>query len=321
MKSSIFHLSKLLTVIIFMMFFYPVWAADTCKFSAQQVNLGSKSSYNIATTAASSSGAAGMSCSGLSISILGSNDINAKLSSTTNNLKLVNSLGDSIPYTLYADQAYSKPFLIGTNFSYKSSSLLNIVLGSQGITIPIYVKTANNINVSAGTYTDTANFIWNYDICGGLGIGGLICTDSWTSTNDSKKSSVAITLEVTKDCLIGNTPDVDFGAQSFVGQFNTKENTITLSCTAQEGYVTYFSDGAYSANGWRRMKNSTSNNYLEYNIYLYNNDTVVWNSANPQAGVGTGTNQDIKYKVKINNQQAEQPAGVYTDNMVFTVFY
>ncbi|MOA34574.1 Spore Coat Protein U domain protein [compost metagenome] len=106
---------------------------------------------------------------------------------------------------------------------------------------------------------------------------------------------------------------------ALVGQFNPVNQSITLTCTKTEGYNTYFTDGNNPVTGWRRMKSGTSN-YLQYQIYLPNT-TTVWNSANKQAGSGTGLAQSIPYLAQINQAQTEVPVGTYQDNLSFVVEY
>lgn len=317
-KTNRYLIASLLPIL----YFLPTSAswADTCTFSSQQLSLGTKSSTDVTTTQQSASGNAGMNCPQLlSLTLLQTNDVTATLTSTTNGLKLVNTdgSGDSINYTLYADSGFTKPFTVGQAFSYKTNGLLTLnILNGQGLVVPVYART-NTANVRSGIYRDTANFTWSYNLCNLLGALGL-CLDPWTGSN--KQSSATITLNVSKDCVIASAPNVNFGSQSFIGQFNTVTQNISLNCTKTEGYATYFSSGANASGGWNRMYSLLANKYLEYNFYIPSTSTV-WNSTNKQTGVGTGAAVNIPYEVKLNPSQPETTAGNYSDTVVFTVEY
>ncbi len=289
--------------------------ADSCTFSNQTVTLPQRTSTSVYTTAVTNSGYAGILCPSLSSStILGSDYVKSKLLSTTNNLKLKNSAtGETIPYTLYSDSGYTNAFTTGQVYTY-SGNTLNSSIGTQGLQTPIYVRTSTNSNVSSGTYTDTANFSWDYKLCNLQGSGST-CIDSWTSTN--RLTSVTITLVVNKTCSV-TVPNANFGTASFIAEFNPVTQNMTITCTKTEGYVTYFNNGSNASGSWNQMK--AGSRFLQYDIYVPNTSTV-WNQANAQPGTGTGLAQTVPYQAKLNPAQSEQRAGSYSDTVIFTISY
>ena len=42
-----------------------------------------------------------------------------------------------------------------------------------------------------------------------------------------KPSTVSVSVTITKDCLIGTAPNVNFGSMALVGQFNPVNQSIT----------------------------------------------------------------------------------------------
>ncbi len=307
------HKNKLI-LIFFLMSIARCWG-DSCTFSNQTVTLPQRTSTSIFNTADSSSGVSGILCPGLSSStILSSDYAKAKLLSTTNNLKLTNTVtGETIPYTIYSDSGFSNAFIVGQVYTF-SGNVLNSSIGTQGLQIPIYIRTTTGSNVSSGTYTDMANFSWDYKLCNQRGSGST-CIDSWTGTN--RLTSVNISLQINKTCSV-TVPDANFGTASFIAQFNSVTQNMTITCTKTEGYVTYFNTGSNVSGIWNQMK--MGSRFLQYNIYVPNTNTV-WNQANAQPGTGTGLAQTVPYQAKLNPAQSEQRAGSYTDTVIFTISY
>ncbi|MCS3408959.1 spore coat protein U domain-containing protein [Serratia sp. AKBS12] len=291
-------------------------AMADCAVSNGMVNIGSNSSFAVYNTALRAQGTGGLNCSGLGLTLLTQNTVSVKILSTTNTMFLANTdgSGDKIPYRIYPDANYQYPYVVGQTIDYSSLNLLSLIFVSSSMTMPLYIQTTAGANVRAGTYSDTINLSWTYRICG-LGLLG-ICL-AWTGTD--VPGTVSVTAVVTKDCLIGSAPNVNFGNMALVGQFNAVTQSITLTCTKTEGYNTYFTNGNNQLGGWRQMKNGTAN-FLQYQIYLPNS-TTVWDSNNKQSGAGTGLSQSISYKAAVNAAQSERPVGDYQDNVSFVVEY
>ncbi|MFI8418178.1 Csu type fimbrial protein [Serratia sp. NPDC078593] len=287
-----------------------------CAVSNGTVNMGTNSSFSVYNTPIRAQGTGGLSCSGLGLTLLTQNTVSVNILSTSNNMFLANTdgSGDKIPYQIYPDANYQYPFSVGQTIDYSALNLISLIFVSSSISIPLYIQTTAGANVRAGTYTDTINLSWTYRICG-IGILGLCL--AWTGNN--VPGTVSLTAVVTKDCLIGNAPNVNFGSMAMVGQFNAITQSITLTCTKTEGYNTYFTHGNNPVSGWRQMKSGTAN-FLQYQIYLPNS-TTVWDSNNKQSGAGTGLSQSISYKAAVNTAQSERPIGTYQDNVSFVVEY
>lgn len=264
------------------------------------------------------SGSSGMSCAGLFVGVLTSQTIKVTMTSTTNNLNLLNNngSGDKIPYTVYADTNKAYPITINNQFNYGSHlSLLTLILGVGTSNIPLYVSTTPGANISAGTYTDTIYLSWDYELCA---VGLIACITPLTGKGSSV---VTVTLTVTSSCAINSTPSVNFNAQSLVEQFSPITQNVNVTCTKSSGYTSYFDNGANYSLPWRRMK-SSQGNFLQYSFYVPST-TTIWGVTNPQAGIGTGLSQNIPYTVAINGNSAQSapPVGAYVDTVSFVLSY
>ncbi|WBL72593.1 spore coat U domain-containing protein [Serratia liquefaciens] len=291
-------------------------ALAACSTTSGAVTLPTSSSFAVYNGQINAQGTAGLNCTGLGLSLLSQNTVTVKIASTTNSMALLNNngSGDKISYLIYPDANYQYPYSVGQTIDYSSLNLLSLILISSNVNFPVYVKTTAGANVSAGTYTDTINLVWNYHICG-LGLLG-ICV--WWDGTD-QPSTVTVTVLITKSCLINTANNVNFGSMALVGQFNPITQNITLTCTKSQGYTTYFTNGNNPVTGWRQMINGTTN-FLQYQIYLPNTSTV-WSSTNAQSGSGSGLAQNIPFKAAINPAQTEVPVGAYQDNVSFVVTY
>jgi spore coat protein U-like protein len=291
--------------------------SSQCTFSNPSASLATLPSPNVYNSGTQGQISAGMSCTMLSINLLTSDDILATLTQTTHNFQLVNSdgSGDSVPYSVFADQNYMHQMTVGSTIDYRQLNILSLVIGTGTRNIPLYVKVLPGANVRAGTYSDTISIYWDYDLCALLGLLGL-CASPVKGTGTS---TITINLIVTKSCVINSAPNVNLGSNSFVSQFNPVTQTINITCTKTEGYKSYFSNGANYSSPWRRLR-SSAGNYLQYHIYLPNT-TTVWDSNNKQSGVGTGFSSNINFQAALNPAQSEQAAGSYTDTVTFTVEY
>lgn len=299
--------------------------AATCTITANPtaLSLGSTSSFSVqSSTPLTISGPGGITCSGLTVGLLGGSTLTGTLTTSTNSMNLVNTQNSSakIPYTLYADNTTSHPFVMNTAMDYGPNglNLLGLLFIGAGGSVTVYVRTTPSQNIPAGTYTDTITIYWSYSMCL-LNVAG-ICVN--LSPPDTGTSTIQVNLTVTKDCLISTTPNVEFGSSAFVDTFpSITTNAVSLSCTSQTTYQTYFTNGNNYVSPWRQMVSSTNPaNLLQYNIY-YPDKTTIWSSANPQSGTGTGLSQSIPYVATINPNQAAKPTGSYSDTLQFVVVY
>ena len=304
--------------------------AQCAVVQATNAAFGSVASTTVASTVqTSSSGNAGLRCSGSLLTLLRTDDFfKATFTPTGNTTGLVGPTGDVIQYTLYADNTTSHPITRGQPFDFARNGIIDLLglLGSVvPATIPVYVRTLTGSNVAAGNYSETFTVFWTWDYCYGIGVGGL-CLGRQTT---SGSTTMTVTLTVTADCQI-TTPTINFGTAPVVSGFSTVSQSVSLSCTKGSAYTVGLNDGLYVSGGRRRMK-SAANNYLAYDIFK-SAGAVRWGSLttarrassdadiNPGNGTGTGS-QVFNYNARVYTDQATPPAGAYQDSVILDVAF
>ncbi|MFJ3486436.1 spore coat protein U domain-containing protein [Pseudomonas sp. NPDC090202] len=290
---------------------------------------GAVSSVLVRTTLQSTStGNAGLSCTGSLLSLLTTNDhIWATVTASGSTTGMVGPTGDVISYNLYATNTFNSTYLItrGTAYDFARNGIID-ALGLLGSitpkTVPIWVNTIIGSNVAAGTYTETLSIFWNWNYCSGIGaLGACLGRDINSGT-----VTLTVSMTVNNDCTI-TAPNISFGGVPVVSAFSTISQTVNISCTKGSAYTVGLDAGKYSSGGRRRMQSGT--NYLAYDIFK-SAGTTVWGSVgaarrsssdaeiNPGNGTGTGS-QVFNYNAKVYTDQTTPPAGTYLDNVILDV--
>ena len=290
-----------------------------CTVSSGTANLGSLSSFTVASTSTTTQSTTGFKCTGSTLSILSTNTIDATFgpsgnaSGTTPRLYSA-ATGVYLPYSICKEASCGTVYNLGSTIHWSSTTLLGILglFNATDGTLPLYLRPATGIQLPKGTYTDTITLHWAWHLCA-AGALGLCVYDDGTAT-----STVNVTLDVLNDCFIDTAPDVLFGSAALVSAFEPVTQNIELRCTPRVTYSVTFDMGNNASDGWRRMMNGA--NALQYNIYVPNTSTV-WNTTNPVLGTGTGVIQQIPYQAIINPAQGNVPAGTYVDNVRVVVSY
>ena len=285
--------------------------AATCSPSTSNASFGSVNSIAVDTTPQHTSTNNSFTCSGGLLNLLTTSSVYATFNSA-NNFQLKSANG-SVPYEACADSGCTQPFVQNTQSSFNFFTLFSVfgLGGSVTNNFNLYYQTSI-ANVPAGIYTDTITVTWNWHIC----IAGVVtCLQYETS---SATTTVNVTMTVTKACQINAAPNVNFGTQALIAGFSSINQSVNLTCTLNQPYLSYFTNGNNNDGTWNRMNLGTS--YVQYNIYVPST-TTVWNLTNAQSGTGSGLAQSLPYTATINPNQAEQPAGTYTDNVSVTVEY
>lgn len=286
-----------------------------CTTGSTTMTFTPSSSYDVqAGTIAQVSGSAGLTCTGSTLSLLGSSYAKATVTSA-NGFRLASGGGDTLPYQASADAAGTQAFTQGKTIDYTNSSLVALLGGNAGnFTASLFTKLTAAPNVAAGTYSDTLTVNWDYKICSGIQIAG-VCVGYEQAT---VVTTVTITLVVGKDCRI-SAPNVSFGTAALVSQFTPVSQAVLVDCTKGSTYFVSFSNGsAGSARPWRAMKNSAGDS-LQYNIYRSDGATI-WDESNKLAGTAAGTGgttptQIQSYVAKVNPSQPTPPVGSYADTV------
>ena len=298
-------------------------AADAgCTTAAGAITFTVSSSYDVRGAAVpTTSGAAGLSCTGTLLSLLGGGY--AKATVTTDNSYTLKNGTNAISYQLAADAGFTQSFSAGTpTIDFMNASLLSLLglNNMNNFNATFYAKLTTAPNIPDGTYTDTIHVNWNYYICNGVQIGALCVL--YESGN--KNVDVTISLTVNKDCKI-NAPNVSFGTVALASQFSQVSQAVQVDCTRNATYKVAFTSGNSGASRpWRAMSDGNGHT-LQYNIYQPDG-TTVWDQTNPTISTQTGTGattptQMQSYIAKVNTAQTTPPAGTYTDNVSVVISF
>lgn len=287
---------------------------------ATSASFGTASSFVVKAAAQrTSTSNSGLACSGSLLSLLASgNYINVTIASS-NDGYLAGPDGNKVPYTIFADSAYSIQLNPGHTYNFFSSKLLDLlgIFTGPEVSLPQYFQTAPGSNVAAGFYTDTLTLSWQWHVCTGIGLLG-ICL-GWD--DGAASSSFTVSLNVANDCAI-EAPNVNFGASPIVSGFSPVNGRLSLICTKGMVYSVGMSRGMHPAATGRRQMASGSNR-LQYDIF--STGGAVWGSMENRVmsdGPADGiTSQRFPYTAKIYPDQPTPPVGLYTDTIVVDVRY
>ncbi|MGS0893976.1 Csu type fimbrial protein [Burkholderia stagnalis] len=262
----------------------------------------------------------GLTCSGALLSLLQIGDqINATITSAGGG-RLTGPTGDAVPYTIFADSAYSVVLNTGQQYNWFSGALLNLlgIFGGPAASLPLYFRTGTGSNVAAGVYTDTLTVNWNWNYCSGIGILG-ICLGR---DQGSGVSTFQVTMTVTNDCTIA-APNVSFGTAPTVSGFQPVSGAISLTCTKGMSYTVGLSPGNNAAANGRRQMASGANR-LQYDLFASGGATVWGQAGNRVAGSGPADGTSVNtmpYVARIYGDQTTPPVGTYTDSVIVDVRY
>lgn len=275
----------------------------------------------------------GLRCPGSLLGLIVTGDrVNATVFSANggaSNARLRNSAGDTIGYTIFADNAGQAQITPGTAYNYYNSYILGLLglLGGQAADLPMYFRTqpGSASNVSAGTYTDTLTVNWNWSICTGIGIAN-ICLGR---NSGNGTSVISLSLTVSPDCAI-NSPNLDFGSAPLIEGFDPVTQTITIRCSKGSNYTVGISDGMHASGSQRRLE--AGGNYLLYEIYQGVSSQTRWGQtgsarrSSGQADIQPGNYdglswQGFTYRAEILPDQPTPPPATYTDTLVVDVAF
>lgn len=289
-----------------------------CTVSNGTGNLGSLSSFTVASTTTTTQTNSGFKCTGGVLTILGDNTIDATLGASGNTQgstpRLYNATtGRYLPYAICKDASCTTQLSPNSSVQWYSRTLLGLLglFTGPGSTLPLYIRPSTGIQLPSGTYTDTIPINWSWQLCT---VGVLVCIyETGTAT-----SFVTLTLEVLNDCFIDTAPNLTFDSAALISAFQPVTRNIELRCTPEVTYRVGFDMGNNPSGGWRRMLSGT--NALQYNLYIPNTSTV-WDTTNTVEGSGSGMVQQVSYRAVINPAQNNVPAGTYVDTVRVILTY
>lgn len=332
------HIRWLCLIFIAIIAFPSPGAAQTfkyCTVSSSDADLGSHSSFDLASTGQESAGAGGLACTS-TLSLLSTSYIKVKVESSTF-LLTGGPDNQTIPFTISATQG-GTAIPAGNEFDFTSFQLLNLFSGPGG-SLPLYVKTQAQPGLRAGIYSGTVNLRWYFSVCT---LGVLVICDFSESPGFQRPilltplnwgsgvlTTMTVTMIVENDCAIA-APDLDFGSAPLAGSFAEATQTITIRCSAGAAYSVGLSDGNNFDGGWRRMRRAATSDYLRYEIYQAPSSGIRWGSvgaerrssaaAQVNPGIYDGiVQQGFTYGARIDPAQTTPQVGHYVDNIVLDI--
>ncbi|OZI67682.1 Csu type fimbrial protein [Bordetella genomosp. 4] len=290
-----------------------------CTVSNGIANLGTLSSFAVASTSTTTQSSTGFKCTGSLLSILSTNTIDATLNTNGNALGTTPRLysaetGAYLPYSICKDPSCGTVYNLGATIQWSSTTFLGILglFNATDGSLPLYLRPATGIQLPKGTYKDTITVNWVWHLCA-AGLLGACVYDDGNGT-----STISVTLEVLNDCFIDSAPNVSFGNAALISAFTPVTQNVQVRCTPQATYSVGFDMGNNSSGGWRRMVSGA--NALQYNLYIPDTSTV-WTTTSTVLGTGNGATQQIPYRAIINPAQSNVPAGTYTDTVRMILSY
>lgn len=291
--------------------------------SAATADLGSRTSYDVrgGSVPAVLAGTS-LNCGGGALVSLVSTDYATATVTSANGFVLRAGGGDTIAYRLSADQAGRFAFSQGGSINYLDPTLVGLLglLGSNGLVPTIYAGLTSAPNVVAGTYTDTVTVRWSWQICRGVGAGGVCVLPE----RNSGTTVLTVTMVVTKDCRI-SAPAVSFGSAPLARQFTPVTQAVAIDCTKGAAFSVAFTSGTSGASRpWRQMKDGAGH-VLRYNLYRPDG-TTIWDTDNPLASASAGTGATTPtilqaYVARIDSAQTTPVIGSYADTVSVVVTF
>lgn len=203
--------------------------------------------------------------------------------------------------------------------------------------IPFYATINPGQNVSPGVYESKTpfNLRWYYSVpdIAIFGVGRFFESPGFErgagsnvrnwGAGEAATTNFKITID--PDCRI-SVQDVNLGTAVFANQLDQVYTDVGVRCSSRTPYSVAINDGSHSNGGQRRLKSTSSNHYINYDIYKNFYDqrwgstgTQPWISdhATNNGGVYDGkTIQIFKMRTKVTPNNPENlPGGQYTDRL------
>ncbi|MFT4054739.1 MAG: spore coat U domain-containing protein [Novosphingobium sp.] len=311
-----------------------------CTIAPSTITIGETGSFNVASQVQSGSGATGFSCSSLLV-VATTSYIKFRVDASTFLLTRTGGT-QTIPFTLSSTSG-GAALGVGSEVDLSTTALLGLFSGPNN-SIPLYVRTTPTSGLAAGTYTGTVALRWYFSVCT---IGALnACAGTSNSPGATRSGllgpltswgtgapvTVTVTLNVLPDCQI-TAPDLAFGTAPLAGSFNPVTRTISVRCSFGSSYTVGLGNGQ-NFSGTRRMREGTSANYLNYEIYRGNSVSAGrWGSAitaerrssaaaDTNPGIYDGsTLQGFTYRAVIDPAQTTPAAGTYADTIIVDIAF
>lgn len=251
--------------------------------------------------------------------------------------RMLNSTSDTLSYQIYGDAARTQiwgatgsttPSPMVLNFAYAVPVLVG---GSQTTSVTLYGRIPGSQILSVGNHTSTfggadtvVRYSYNESIIGGVQTPADCNTGGSGAKTASNAFPFTASANVPARCNTYVTTDLDFG--SIAGTINTaidRSSTISLSCTNRTAWNIGLGDGVNATGSIRRMRHSSSANYIAYELYKDVGRASRWGTTigvDTLSGTGTGIAQTVTVYGRAPAPQLPI-AGDYNDTVTVSITY
>lgn len=314
-------------------------AATSCTTTPSNLVFGSVSmnatgSFNTVDSTAT----VGVACSTAGLSLLANARVRMCLNigagtkggGQTNPRRMLNSFSDTLQFQIYRDAARS--LIWGDSASGGTPVMIDLeysvpLLGGSGSTsatlygrIPAQSGLAegNYDNPFTGTHT-RLDYRYNEQLLG---------TPPWpTSCTSGGDGGGSITFPFTASatvpasCVITLANDLAFGSvPGLITSNNDQSTSFDFTCTGRTAWGIGLDNGLNSSGSTRRMRQGTTANYVQYELYTDSGRSTRWDTSSVVTGTGSGNSQTLTIYGRVPSGQSA-PAGNYSDTVTITVTY
>ncbi len=146
-------------------------------------------------------------------------------------------------------------------------------------------------------------------------LGAQVCGSAATIT-----AAFQVTAIYQNSCQLNTVPSLDFGTV-FSGMTSMEVSSrVDVSCSTGVPFGVWAPLSANATGSQRRVKNTASANYINYNVYAGVSVTTLPTSATSTGFTSSVTGSTVPLRAVIPNGQAMLP-GSYSDTLVITVNY
>jgi spore coat protein U-like protein len=228
--------------------------------------------------------------------------------------------GDTLRFDLFQDAGYS--LIWGSQFFGSTTPYQIPVTLARNSTVTrqltLYGRVeGNQFGAPPGTYQDSYQ---NYDTALTINeVGGSTPPGTCGGGVSSDYFPFLVSATIGSNCLVSASP-LDFGTTTGVLSANVDVNTsLTAQCTSGTPYTVSLDDGQNAVGTTRRMRGSSSGQYVTYELYTNAGRTSRWGT-NSSNGTGSGNAQPLTVFGRVPPQTTPK-ADTYTDLITVTVNY
>ena len=192
------------------------------------------------------------------------------------------------------------------------------VPGTYNGTVNIYARLPGSHSSPVGSY----NASFTPKLTGNF--GNVSCLYNSYDDHISTMSPFTVQATIKPSCSSVTATDLSFGQSTGLLTANMDgTSVISVTCVNGTPYRVGLNDGTSASGTARRMKLSTGNDYVTYELYRDNGYSQRWGNAqgtDTVAGTGSGFSQQIAVYGRVPPQVTPTP-GSYADTVTVYVYY